>query len=973
MTRALRWLVWMAIGVSACGQIRIVGDDAAILPDDVAGDAGSDTAGDSAGDSSTDAVGNDTAGGCQTDDDCKGIKGKTPCKYPICVKATGLCKLQLRSVGDLCVDPFNDPVACQETRCDGTGQCAAQSQQDGTACGIGACGNVCKSGACTPASAADYDDKNPCTNDYCDQGKVVAHEPVTNPALLCDDGDSCTQGDACIAGACQGAPLGCSDGIDCTLDTCAKVGGCQHTPKLDVCTDGNPCTKDACDLAVGCTAVGFEIGTCDDGNACSAPDLCEKGVCKGKPSTDPTCACASDSECVSKAMDLCSVKYKCDGVLGICVPKPDSAVVCDASKDGACRKTACDLTSGGCVTLPIAGSPTCDDGNACTAASYCVAGDCVGTAPADCADNNPCTADGCAGDIGCFHTSAVGPCDDGNLCTENDACQGGACAGSKKPCDDALLCTFDSCDTKTGDCQHLGDPAACNDQNPCTSDTCDLTADCQHAVNDAGACDDGNVCTDDLCKSGKCISVVKCDCAADVDCDDKNPCTTDVCQAGKCVAKAADGNTCSPGDKCQKPGSGTCSGGACLPGNAPVDCSVVADACNAGICDASTGKCQPVAKPAGTACADGDGCTTGDICEGGKCTAGAPLICPPPVDQPCKEAICQSTGAEGHVCQAWARPTGTACDDGLFCTVAEQCDASGDCLGTPFACGSPSTCLLGMCDETQKGCVFINAGSTTLCDDGLYCTVGDACNGSGACTGGAPRVCAGGACLTGVCDEPTDQCLTEATPGCCSTDASCDDGFPCTTDICNAGACAHTSSTICCAPVLWANSFDTAGLEGMTLTNSSGSPALGWQLRANSVFNSGPSALYYGNPAANNFDFGASSGIASTPPIAFPPFLFASGTLSFAIWSDTENGNGYDLWSVSAIATSPTGAVTTTVLLNKPQVATMGAWAPFNVALPTTLQGQSVRFEFSFNTVDAVANGGQGVYLDDISVQVPCL
>ena len=965
MTPGARWWVWLAVGCAACGDIRIIGDDATSAPADATGDAMAD----SSSDATADSLPGDVTGGCATDDDCKAIKGKTPCKYPVCDAASHKCKLQVRAVGDACLDPFSDPVACHETRCDDSGQCVSQSQADGTKCGMGACGNVCQTGGCVVASASDYDDKNPCTNDYCDQGKVIAHDPVTNLGLGCDDNDACTGNDGCVAGVCQGTPLACSDNIDCTLDTCAKATGCQHTPKLNVCTDGNPCTKEACDLAVGCTVVGFdEIATCDDNNACSSPDFCEKGVCKGKPDAT-VCACAADSDCKDKATDLCGAKYTCDTGIGVCVPKPDSVVVCDTSKDGACQKSGCDVTTGACVTLPVAGSPSCDDGNACTATSYCTGGACVGGKALDCSDKNPCTLDSCAADIGCVHAPSSGACDDGNACTINDSCQSSTCVGGKKPCDDGLLCTFDSCDGTSGTCLHLGDATACDDQNPCTTDTCDLTADCKHAVDDTAACDDGNSCTADSCKGGKCVSSVICDCAVDVDCDDKNPCTTDVCQAGKCVAKDADGNACSPADKCQTANSGTCSGGSCVPGKAPVDCSAAGDACNAGICDPSTGKCQVVAKPAGTACDDGNGCTTGDTCAGGICAAGTPVVC---ASKPCQDAACQSTGASSHTCTLSAQPVGTACDDGLFCTIGEQCDASGLCTGGPFPCASTSVCVLSVCSEAKQGCVTTNADSSQACDDGLFCTVGDACNGAGACAGGPARVCAGGACLTGVCDEPTDQCLTQPAANCCTVDTDCDDGFDCTADTCAGGTCSHTGATPCCTPTVWADSFDTGKLDGMTLVNSTGSLGEGWQLRSGAVNSSAPTALYYGNPLTNNFDFGASSGVASTPPIPLPFSPLIPPTLNFKVWFDTEVGNGYDILTVTAVVLDGTGA-SGAVVWTKPQGVVLQTWQTITVQLPSAMMGKTVRFDFAFNTIDAVANTGQGVYLDDISVQATCL
>src|SRR6185436_12843582 len=43
------------------------------------------------------------------------------------------------------------------------------------------------------------------------------------------------------------------------------------------------------------------------------------------------------------------------------------------------------------------------------------------------------------------------PCDDGDACTTNDECSGGACAGGPPlDCDDLNACTDDSCSSATG-------------------------------------------------------------------------------------------------------------------------------------------------------------------------------------------------------------------------------------------------------------------------------------------------------------------------------------------------------------------------------------------------------------------------------------------------------------------------------------------------------------------------------------------
>jgi len=59
----------------------------------------------------------------------------------------------------------------------------------------------------------------------------------------------------------------------------------------------------------------------------------------------------------------------------------------------------------------------------------------VASAP-DCDDDNPCTED-LAGDDGCSHKPVVGPCDDGNACTTSSLCVAGTCL----PPDEATVTT----------------------------------------------------------------------------------------------------------------------------------------------------------------------------------------------------------------------------------------------------------------------------------------------------------------------------------------------------------------------------------------------------------------------------------------------------------------------------------------------------------------------------------------------------
>lgn len=114
----------------------------------------------------------------------------------------------------------------------------------------------------------------------------------------------------CTAGTCGLAPQAgpCSDDSVCTLGDACQDGECvPGTAK--VCKDDNFCTDDACDDVKGCTFV-FNSAPCDDGNACTAGDLCINGACAGgaaDPCPDATDICQGSSSTCDPATGKCSV------------------------------------------------------------------------------------------------------------------------------------------------------------------------------------------------------------------------------------------------------------------------------------------------------------------------------------------------------------------------------------------------------------------------------------------------------------------------------------------------------------------------------------------------------------------------------------------------------------------------------------------------------------------------------------------
>jgi hypothetical protein len=209
------------------------------------------------------------------------------------------------------------------------------------------------------------------------------------------------------------------------------------------------------------------------------------------------------------------------------------------------------------------------------------------------------------------------------------------------------------------------------------------------------------------------------------------------------------------------------------------DCLDFNGQCVLGAC--VNGEC--VAQPAnqGGACDDGLFCTLDDKCNGGVCAGGAALQCAS--GNACFAGVCDELT---DTCIEQPGNDGAQCDDGDPCTYFGSCKNGVCAKGAPVNCSFLNTaCTVGVCDP-EVGCKTAPANDGVACDDGLFCTEADSCQG-GVCTGGAPKQCAPpGGCFVGLCDEATNKCTS--TPG--NDGAACDDGSPCTASTtCFAGVC----------------------------------------------------------------------------------------------------------------------------------------------------------------------------------------
>ncbi|HSA59016.1 MAG TPA: hypothetical protein VLJ37_04955 [bacterium] len=368
-----------------------------------------------------------------------------------------------------CIHIYNDSgTACGDESdtdcdnpdtCDGRGTCQDNNEDNGTECTT---------------------DDNACTDDVCSEG-VCTHP--ADDQNSCDDGNACTR-DACTSGECVGTDISaeCPDDDNaCTDKSCDPKSGCGQTnDDSNECSDGNACTSDACSSG---ECVGTDISSeCpDDDNACTDKSCDPKSGCG--QTNDDTNQCSDGDACTS---DACSS--------GECVGTDISAECPD--DDNPCTDKSCDPKSGCGQTNDD--SNECSDGNACTTVDVCSEGECLGSVPPICDDQNPCTDDSCDPNAGqkevarfISETQPVDPCvhtpDVTNECTDGDACNGleqcvllldgdvvygAACeAGTPPNCDDNNRCTGETCDPAVG-CVSVPLPDTDGDHIPNVCDVC---------------------------------------------------------------------------------------------------------------------------------------------------------------------------------------------------------------------------------------------------------------------------------------------------------------------------------------------------------------------------------------------------------------------------------------------------------------------------------------------------------------------
>jgi alpha-tubulin suppressor-like RCC1 family protein len=356
------------------------------------------------------------AGGCDVAEVCDGVSAQ--CPTDVVQGAGTLC----RASGGVC-DTAEVCTGVSNT-------CPVDAVQ--------AAGTVCR-----PAVAGVCDVAETCTGaaKTCPTDRFQPATTVCRPAAgPCDVAETCRgNSSACPADTLRSATYVCR---------AAVVGGCDVA---ETCTGSAvACPGDAVRLA-GTTCRAAVAGGCDvaevcDGaaNACpvnevrpagtscrAANGVCDVGeACNGVASTCPVDAFQPVTVVCRVAVGDCDAAETCTGASRSCpanVRRPAGAICraavgpCDVAEVCTGASTACPTavvaTAG---TVCRAATGTCDVAEVCNGAV------------------TSCPADLTAAD----HTA----CDDGDLCTQADACSAGACvSGDRLNCDDGNACTADAC------------------------------------------------------------------------------------------------------------------------------------------------------------------------------------------------------------------------------------------------------------------------------------------------------------------------------------------------------------------------------------------------------------------------------------------------------------------------------------------------------------------------------------------------
>jgi hypothetical protein len=485
-----------------------------------------------------------------------------------------------------------------------------------------------------------------------------------------------------------------------------------------------------------------EASDCVEPPPCRVADgaVCTDGVCQFQPKrcdTPPAAECVNGDSVyrVYATPGTCQVDGACS------YPSTDTACKnCSTACFGTCQGMACDDFQHGCRTAGrcTPGSPpscfydatpanqACDDADLCTYGDHCDGtGLCAATTVTCESDPGTCGKQRkCNGTANCDESwpDTTVSCDDGNGETFGDHCDGaGTCTGTAVSCiSDTAVCGVKRTANGTATCTETwpDSSVSCNDGSTSTF---------------ADHCDGGGKCvgTAITCTSDTTTCGAKRTADGTATCAVSYPATNITCN---------DGSPSTFGDHCD--GGGKCVGTA-------ITCTSETTTCGARRTADGTATCAVSYPATNITCNDGSLSTYGDHCDGGGNCVGTAIACTS------ETTTCGARRtADGTATCAVSYPaTTTNCDDGSLSTYGDHCNAAGSCVGTAITCTSdPGPCGAVRTPNGTSTCSVSYAPATTACNDGSGCTYSDHCNGAGSCTGSTYSCPAGDACSDNVCD-----------------------------------------------------------------------------------------------------------------------------------------------------------------------------------------------------------------------------
>ncbi len=154
----------------------------------------------------------------------------------------------------------------------------------------------------------------------------------------------------------------------------------------------------------------------------------------------------------------------------------------------------------------------------------------------------------------------------------------------------------------------------------------------------------------------------------------------------------------------------------------------------------------------------------------------------------------------------------------------------------------------------------------------------------------------------------------------------------------------------------------TSGLEGWTIDNSWGSGVNGlWNHNTEASRDGG--SLHYGRGTSGNFQTGNSrnSGRVLSPDFEIPGT--GPNTVKFTVWREVEvQDPGYDRFRLRILG-SPNRT-----LYEVSSIGDTSGFEAYTITIPSSYNGQTVQFQFDFDTRDGLYNDHEGIYVGRFEV-----